>query len=423
MKKALVVAVLAFAVVQFTQIARQVQAQTTNSSASQKVIHDPAEYNAYMTALNTSDPAAKAAAMEAFVRQYPQSVVLTDALEQAMYAYQQAGNQTGLEEAAKQILKIAPDHVRALAIVVTLDRAKATAAAEPAALAEGCADAQAGLAALPNWGKPDSTSDAEFAQQREQISDVFYGALGFCALQKKDWAAARLNYEKAFAIDPKNLQDVYQLAVADLEQSPIDLDGIWYCDKAIQLAAGTNNSGAVGSITAYCKAKYRKYHGSDDGWDQILSSANAQQALPTAFAASIKPAPTPCEIAVQAVQQNDPSELSFGDREYILSKAGCSSENKAAADKVWQSIQAMEKSGQVKLKLPVKVIASTPDSIDAAISDDNQEANKIDLRILMEKPMLHPPKQGATIDIIGVLTSYTPEPFLFTMEKGQLPEP
>src|SRR5437870_12712306 len=42
---------------------------------SQKTIKDPAEYNAYITALNTPDPAQKAAAMEAFITQYPQSGV------------------------------------------------------------------------------------------------------------------------------------------------------------------------------------------------------------------------------------------------------------------------------------------------------------------------------------------------------------
>src|ERR1700719_2212892 len=57
--------------------------------ASQKVIKDPAEYNAYITALNTQDPAQKGAAMEAFIAQYPASVVRSDAMEQAMSAYQQ----------------------------------------------------------------------------------------------------------------------------------------------------------------------------------------------------------------------------------------------------------------------------------------------------------------------------------------------
>ena len=71
--------------------AQQPAASASNPGASQtptsqKVIKDPAEYNAYITALNTTDPAAKAAAMEAFVQQYPNSIVKIDALEQAMAA-------------------------------------------------------------------------------------------------------------------------------------------------------------------------------------------------------------------------------------------------------------------------------------------------------------------------------------------------
>ena len=48
-----------------------------NVPTNQKVIKDPAEYNAYIAALNTTDPAAKGAAMEAFVAQYPNSIVKT----------------------------------------------------------------------------------------------------------------------------------------------------------------------------------------------------------------------------------------------------------------------------------------------------------------------------------------------------------
>ena len=102
-----------------------------NVPTSQKVIKDPAEYNAYITAQNTTDPAAKGAAMEAFVAQYPQSIVKIDALEQAMCAYQQVSAQPGpnqaasqqkVEQLARQILTIEPNNVRALAIVVFLER-------------------------------------------------------------------------------------------------------------------------------------------------------------------------------------------------------------------------------------------------------------------------------------------------------------
>ena len=92
-----------------------------NTPTSQKVIKDPAEYNAYITALNTTDPAAKAQAMEAFVAQYPNSIVKIEALEQAMGAYQQKAQdlmqkdpsskdaalyQQKVEQIARQILQV-----------------------------------------------------------------------------------------------------------------------------------------------------------------------------------------------------------------------------------------------------------------------------------------------------------------------------
>ena len=96
--------------------------QQGSTPASQKTIKDPAEYNAYITALNTQDPAARAAAFEAFINQYPNSVVKLDAMEQAMAAYQQASNQAKVESSARAILGTSPNNIRALAIPVLRHR-------------------------------------------------------------------------------------------------------------------------------------------------------------------------------------------------------------------------------------------------------------------------------------------------------------
>lgn len=418
MKKALVVVLLAFATVSFGQ--QPTQPPPGNTPASQKVIKDPAEYNAYIAALNTTDPAAQGAAMDAFVKQYPQSIMLTDALEQAMNAYQKAGNQAKVEEEARRILQLTPNHINALAIVTFIDRAKATNG-DQAALKEMCAFAQNGLQQLPSWQKPEGVAPPDFEKLKTQMTDIFNGASGFCALQNKDFANARNFYVKAFQIDPNNFADVYQLAVADLEMNPMDLSGLWYCGKAIQAAQKLNSPQTVNSVVAYCKFKYHKYHGADDGWDQIVAETVTENAPPADFAAHIKPAPTPCDLAVQAVQQNDPATLSFEDWEFILSKAACSPANQEAADKTWKAIQDKEKGGEARLKIPVKVISATKDSLEAAITDDNQKNNKADLHVEFEKPVVKPPAVGATTDVIGVITKYTPDPFMFTMEKAELP--
>jgi tetratricopeptide (TPR) repeat protein len=384
-------------------------------AASQKVIKDPAEYNAYIAALNTQDAAQRAAAMEAFLSQYPASVVKTDALEQAMAAYQQADNQAKLTSTANRILELDPGNVRALAIVTFLSRAQASKGDSKAA-AEARADAEKGLKALPGWQKPEGMSDADFEKMRQQMAAIFHGAAGFAALQAKDYQSARDHYMQSIGSDPNSLQDVYQLAVADLEMKPLDPNGFWYVAKAFQLAQG--NAAGQKSIADYGMAKYRRYHGGEDGWDQLVAATGTQAVRPADFA--VKPAPTPAEIAVKAVQENAPGDLSFSDYEFVLGLRDASPANKEAADKVMQAILEKEKQGAAKLKIPVKVISATQGTIQAAITDENQQVNKADLQITLTRPMLHPPAAGAMVDIVGVVTDYVPTPFTFIMKDAEV---
>jgi tetratricopeptide (TPR) repeat protein len=409
----------------------------SNVPTSQKVIKDPAEYNAYMTALNTQDPAQRAAAMEAFVKQYPQSIVLSDALEQAMAGYQAATNQTQdpaqktayqgkVVETAKQILKVLPNNISALAIVTAIDRSVAMAGGPTAAaaLTEGCGYAQTGLKELPTWQKPAGMDDPTFAKLKDQVADIFNGTAGFCALQNKDYVGARPYYQKAVQLDPTNMQDTYYLALSYLEATPVDLNGFWYAGKAINLAKAQKNDPAAQGIANYVKAKYRRYHGTPDGFDEFVASTANQTAPPSQaeLDKAIPPKPTDCDIAADVVAKNDPGTLSFSDWEFILAQRDCGPKGKEAADKVWQTIQDKQKGGEAKLKIPeVMVIASASDSVDVAITDDNKAAKKADMHVALEKPVTRPPAAGTTTDIIGVLSSYTPNPFMFTMTHGELP--
>ncbi|HZP61704.1 MAG TPA: hypothetical protein VFB27_15365 [Opitutaceae bacterium] len=387
--------------------------------ADQMVIRDPAEYNAYISALNTADPAQKAAAMEAFVAKYPDSVERVGAREQAMAAYQQTGNQAKVEEMAGAILKLEPDHVRALAIVTFLQRAHASGG-DKTALAEVGANAERGLKALETWAAPEGVSDADFPKLRNQMAEIFNGAAGFAALQKKEYAAARGYYLKSVQIDPANLQDVYQLAIADLQTSPVDATGFWYLAKAIALAEAQKNEAARQSIAVYGKAKYRQYHGSEDGWNELLAATAGQPAPPDGFAASITRAPTPAEIAVKAVIENDADSLSFSDWEYVLSYRDASPANEAAAKKIWAAIEAKQKNGAAKLAIPAKIVSVDEDVIHAAITDENQKANKADLEITLQEPFMSPAALGARIVAVGVLSGYKLSPFMFIMKNAEL---
>jgi tetratricopeptide (TPR) repeat protein len=385
--------------------------------AGGKVVKDTAEYNDYISALDIADPGLKAGAMEAFVAKYPASVVRLDALEQAMSAYQRAGNAAKLEEIADRILELKSDHVRALAVVTYLRRGRATQgdAAALAALAEG---ARHGLDALAQWTKPADVSDDAFVAMRKQMTAIFNGALGFATLQAKDYASARRYYQLAFAGDPNNLQDIYQLAIADLQAEPIEVDGLWYIAKAAALAK--DNEAAQQRISEYGKARYKKYHGAEDGWQELLAAAAGEAAPPADIGKRIKPAPSPAEMAIAAVREVGVENMSFSDWEFILSQRDASAANTEAATKVWNHIQALQNDGTARLKIPVKIVAATKETVKAAIAEDNQQDGKVDLLVVLKAPAGTPPSPGATAQIIGSIVDYQTNPVVFIMRDGEL---
>lgn len=404
----------------FAAAAMMAQSQPAQNQAAGPVIKDPAEFNAYMSAFNMTDPAQKAAAMESFLKQYPNSIMKSTALEQLLAAYDASRNQAKEMETATRILTDSPDNVSALAIKTAIERSQGT----PESIAQAGSDAQKGLQAMANWKKPESMSDDNFEKAKNQMTEIFNGAAGFAALQSKDYAGASAYYLKSIAKDPNNLQDIYQLALADLEMTPINLDGFWYGAHAITLAG--NNAAAVKTIAYNVKKKYKQYHGTTDDWDKFVASTAGQTAPPAEMAKLIPPAPTPCDFAVDAVKNAPkPEDIPFVDKEFVLAHANCSPANKEAADKVWQAILSKQKATdgtEAKMRLPeVLVISASKDTVQAAITDESKEAKKADLTVTLEKPVLHPPAPGTTIDVIGVITKYTPEPFMFTMEQGTLP--
>src|SRR5512136_728034 len=122
MKKILLAMLLVAAVTAVAQTAAApaqsapAQPAPTAAAPQKKEIKDPAEYNAYVGAVQQTDPAAKISGLEAFLTQYPNSVMKEDGLELLMGTYQQAGNQAKVIDTANRLLAVNPDNTRALVL-------------------------------------------------------------------------------------------------------------------------------------------------------------------------------------------------------------------------------------------------------------------------------------------------------------------
>src|ERR1700730_17646068 len=413
MKKILVTVVLGLAVGADGQAAappaqqpQQQPAQGQRAAPTQApVIKDPAEYNAYVGAVQQTDPTAKISGLEAFLTQYPNSVMKNQALEILMGTYQQSGNQQKTIDTATKLVAADPNNVRAMALLAYFKRLQAQGG-DPNAkqlLPDAKKYGQQGLDALPKFNKPEGTSDADFQKMKDQMAGIFNAAVGIAALQDKDYPTAVKALRVAVDGNPQDFSVVYPLALAYLGQTPPDYqNGIWYAARAAAVAPPA----AQAQIEKYARSQYVKFHAGEDGWPELLAAAKANGPQ-----VAIKPAPSPAEQAHNMIATTSPDKMDFATWEFVLSNG--SQEDR---DTVWNAIKGKA------VQMNGTVISRTPIEFMIAGSWSDMVAKKQDITLKLEEkvPVRLIPKDGTPLDFQGVPAEYTPNPFMMVMEKGQL---
>src|SRR6185437_4613838 len=149
-------------------------AQVTSGSsqaASAPTIKDPAEYNAYVAAIQQKDPSAKVSALEAFLTQYPNSVMKTTALELLMGTFQQTGNQEKMMDTAKRLQTAEPCSMPALALLTYTARASVQMGQNPQQnLADLAQYSNKGLDCVKTAPKPPTSSDADWETLKKKVT-------------------------------------------------------------------------------------------------------------------------------------------------------------------------------------------------------------------------------------------------------------
>ncbi len=413
MKKSLVTLALAFALAATAQQAtppaggqQPAQPAQSGQTAGQVTIKDPAEYNAYVTALQQTDANAKAQALEAFLQQYPNSVVKTSALELLMGTYQQANNPQKMQDAAQRLLQADPNNLRALALLTFSNRMCAAQGGPQAmnCLTDAGKYGQQGLQAVQSAQPPAGVTPEDFAKLKQQVTPIFSGAIGLQALQAKNYPQAAEALSQAVAANPNDLQNVYPLALAYLSQKPIDPKGLFWIAKAVALSQG---SPAQAQINNFGKASYTKYHGGDDGWQELVQQAASQPTIPADF--KVAPAPTPAEQAAKLCQTKQVKDMSFDEFQLIFTSG-----NQQCADQVWSQIKAKP------IAFEGKVISTGTDTLKLAATYDDIQNNVADVELKFPEriPASLMPKVGEMAKVQGDPESYDATPVPATPPGG-----
>jgi hypothetical protein len=414
MKKSVLASLLALASI-FPGSVSMVYGQGAQSG--QITIKDPAEYNDYTNAVGQSTPAAKAAAIEAFLTKYPNSVVKNDLLEVLMASYQQAGDMTKTLATADRLLAVDPGNLRALAISVYIEKSQAATKTTPAdaqpILDKAAAQAQTGLSAT----KPASMSDADYQKLKAATAPIFNSAIAQDDENKKDFAgaiAAFTNELKSYS-DPAQTQsgpglnDTYLLGQAYAQETPPDLkNAIWFLTRAAQFAPPQ----AKPQIEKAAEYFYNKYHGSMDGYPAIQTLALANLFPPAEYNPTpAPPPPSPADLAAQTVASTpDLKSLSLSDKEFILFNG-----KPEDAQKVWDTMKG------TRVQVPGQVISATADSVQLAVTEDNKQSQKADFTINMKTPLKTVPAIGSTATFDATFDSYVANPPMITLNDGEPP--
>lgn len=410
-----------FSVVAAPTLLAQAPAQTIS-------IQDPAEFSAYQNATTQTDPKAKAAAIEAFLTQYPQSVVKNSMISDLVDAYTQVNppDPQKIIDSSQKLLQIDPNNLKAMYWIAVMKKQQAMAnqAQMPQLMDDAAAMATKGLAAT----KPADVKEDVFKAQTAAIYPIFYSILSADALySKKDLPASvtaiRTELEYLAKNNPEAtksgaaLNDTLLLGQTYSQLTPPDMiNAVWFLSRAENFAPANYKP----VIDKQAKYWYKRYHGKEDGFDAVLAKSATTIFPPPDF--TIAPAPTPKDIADGVVKTTDDlSTLALADKEYILANA-----SKDNAEKLWALLK------DKVTELPGTVIAATATQIQVAVTDDAKTDKKADFTVNLKTPLADAdiPTVGSetavddateTKALIGTFDSYTQAPnAMITMRDGEI---
>ncbi len=340
-------------------------------------IKDPAEFNAYQMASTQADPKAKAAALETFLTQYPQSVVKSSVLDTLIDTYQGLQDPDKTVGAASRLLQVDPTNMKAIFISVLIKKGQCGKTSDPQVCDDLGAIAKKGLATT----QPKGVSDDDWKKQTGATFPFFHSAIALDdILSKKDVKAGIEEYRQELMLLPADstksgpgLGDTLQLAEAYAKVTPPDMpNAVWFYARALAFAPD-NYKAAIEKKLNYW---YKRFHGALDGLDDIKGQA-AASLFPAGGEPVMKAAKTPAEIVDDVIKSTpDLTTLNLGDKEFIL--AAGSKEN---ADKLWAVLK-----DQVT-PVPGKVIEASTTVIKVAVTDDAKAANTADFIVNLKKPL------------------------------------
>jgi predicted Zn-dependent protease len=246
-----------------------------------------AEHTAYLDAVNTKDPSAKASKLELFLTEYPDSVERASAMDSLMLEYQTINDVPKAERTAKRILKSDPKNIRALGLLTAICRLQVhfpNDESEVKFRTECKQYAEDGLGAVKAWQKPPGITKDEYLKAKNDLTALFTSTSALTGIVIDTVDPTRL--QAAVDQSPNDYSLVYPLAIYYLKAKPPNCNkGFWYLARAVALAPTPKYKK---ELKNWGQKKLSELRGDAHDWDEAISHAGKSAAPPPGYVIACK---------------------------------------------------------------------------------------------------------------------------------------
>ncbi len=385
------------------------QAAAPSSSAPQKNWKDRMEYDLFDSITKDTNPKTKLEKLQQWEKQYPMTEWIKERRTLFLTTYAALNDAKNAVEEAKQILAGDPKDFTALYYTMLFTQGLYAQNQSQDILNQGESAAKAILANLDT--PPPNVKADDWAKLRPQLELLAHRNLGWIAMQRMNWDAAEAEYQKTLMLNPNDAQVDYWMGTVIASEKKLDKlpAAMFYFARAATFTGqGALPADAQKTAMTYVQKQYKNFHGSDEGFNDLVAAAKSNPTPPAGF--TIKNAN---EIAqAQAANEEEwakahPQENTWKNLKMALSAP----DGPMYFDMGMKGAMLPTLKGKVvKLEPAVK-----PKTILIALEDGKSDGTMADATLKFEMALPGKVDEGTELTFEGVGESFTQNPFMLTV--------
>jgi hypothetical protein len=268
--------------------------------------------------------------------------------------------------------------------------------------------------------KPATMTDAQWTQTKPILPPLAQREIAWIAVQRKDNPKAETELTKFLQMDPTQAQFSYFLAQAQFGQRQANPEkqppAIFHFVRAATVD-GPNalDANAKKTALAYVTNLYNQYHGSNEGFDKVVTAAKASAFPPAGF--SIKSGADISREKAEEQAKLDAANPIFAFWRDLI-KDPLLKEGDTYFEGTLKGAGLPGDPGKAKgfEKFKAKLLSSTPANKPKELTLALEKPDVADITLKFEEPLAGMMEPGAELEFSGIPSAWQKDPFMVTFD-------